>query len=136
MQIQRRKRVNEVAINLTGLGATSAGAYFVKRRSTKQSPWETIAYRRYPMFGIVTDVANHFTLTFESCRGPLPDVCQFVGLIRQTTARVKLKTVLAKAGYDSGSNHALAREEMALRTIIAPKHGRPTGNRRKENTED
>ena len=69
---------------------------------------------------------THFILAFESGKGPYPDVGEFEGLIRQAAARVKLKTVLADAGYDSESNHEFAREEMALRTVIPPKHGRPT----------
>ena len=126
MQMQRRTRVKEAAIDSTGLNATNASAYFVKRRSTKQSAWKTMTYRRYPKLGVVTDVANHFILAFEAGRGPYPDVGEFEGLIRKAAARVKLKTVLADAGYDSESNHVFAREEMSLRTIIPPKHGRPS----------
>ena len=126
VQMQRRTRVKEAAIDSTGLSATSASPYFVKRRATKESPWKMITYRRYPKLGVVTDVANHFILAFESGKGPYPDVGEFEGLIRQAAARVKLKTVLADAGYDSESNHEFAREEMALRTVIPPKHGRPT----------
>ena len=59
------------------------------------------AYRRYPKLGVVTNVANHFILAFESGKGPYPDVGEFRGLIQQAAARVKLKTVLADAGYDS-----------------------------------
>ena len=124
--MQRRTRVKNAAIDSTGLGATSASAYFVKRRATKESPWKTITYRRYPKLGVVTDVANHFILAFESGKRPFPDVGEFKGLIKQAAARVRLKTVLADAGYDSESNHKFAREELSLRTIIPPKHGRPT----------
>ena len=124
--MKRRKRVNEAAIDSTGLNATIASAYFVKRRATKESPWKTITYRRYPKLGVVTDVTNHFIPAFESSKGTHPDVGEFEGLIRQASARVKLKTVLADAGYDSESNHKFAREELSLRTVIPPKHGRPT----------
>ena len=116
--MQRRTRVEEVAIDSTGLGATSASAYFVKRRATKDSPWKPITYRRYPKLGVVTDVTNHFILAFESGKGPYPDVGEFEGLIRHAAARVKLKTVLADTGYDSESNHEFVGEEMALRTVI------------------
>ena len=47
-------------------------------------------------------------------------------MIRQAAGRVNLRTVLADAGYDSEANHKFAREELALRTVIPPKHGRPT----------
>ena len=126
VQMQRKRRVKEAAIDSTGLSATNASPYFVKRRATKQSPWKTITYRRYPKLGVVTNVANHFILAFESGKGPYPDVGEFRGLIQQAAARVKLKTVLADAGYDSEANHQFAREELALRTVIPPKHRRPS----------
>ena len=124
--MQRKRRVKEAAIDSTGLSATNASPYFVKRRATKESPWKTITYRRYPKLGVVTNVANHFILAFESGKGPYPDVGQFKGLIQQAASRVKLKTVLADAGYDSEANHQFAREELALRTVIPPKQGRPS----------
>ena len=125
-QMQRKTYVNEAAIDSTGLNATSASAYFVKRRSTKESPWKTITYKRYPKLGVVVDVTNHFIIAFGTGRGPYPDVGEFEGLIRQAAGRVNLRTVLADAGYDSEANHKFAREELSLRTVIPPKHGRPT----------
>ena len=127
-QMQRKSCVKEAAIDSTGLNATSASAYFVKRRATKQSPWKTITYKRYPKLGIVADVANHFVLAFETGNGPCPDVGEFEGLILQATGRVRLKVVIADAGYDSESNHEFARNELSLCTVIPPKHGRPTDN--------
>ena len=126
LQMQRRTCVKEAAIDSTGLNATSASAYFVKRRSTKKSPWKTMTYRRFPKLGVVTDVANHFIIACGTGKGPCPDVSEFKGLIQQAAGRVKIKIVLADAGYDSESNHQFAREELKLRTIIPPKHGRPT----------
>ena len=37
-----------------------------------------------------------------------------------------MRCILADAGYDSEGNHAYARDEHGVRTIIPPKHGRPT----------
>ena len=71
-QMQRKTYVNEAAIDSTGLNATSASAYFVKRRSTKESPWKTITYKRYPKLGVVIDVTTHFIIAFETGRGPYP----------------------------------------------------------------
>ena len=125
-QMGRRSVVPDTAIDSTGLGATCASAYFVKRRSRKENPWKTMLYHRYPKLGVVSDVTNHFILAFESGRGPKPDVNEFEGLIKQTATRVRMKCIIADAGYDSESNHAFAREEMSLRTIIPAKHERPT----------
>jgi len=125
-QMGRRTVVPDTAIDSTGLGATCASAYFVKRRSRKENPWKTMVYHRYPKLGVVSDVTNHFILAFESGRGPKPDVNEFEGLIKQTMTRVRLKCVIADAGYDSESNHVFAREQLGLRTIIPAKNGRPT----------
>ena len=125
-QMGRRSVVPDTAIDSTGLGATCASAYFVKRRSRKENPWKTMVYHRYPKLGVVSDVTNHFILAFQSGRGPKPDVNEFEGLISQAATRVRLKRVIADAGYDSESNHVFARKTMSLRTIIPPLHGRPT----------
>ena len=125
-QMGRRVVVPDTAIDSTGLGATCASAYFVKRRSRKENPWKTMVYHRYPKLGVVSDVSNHFILAFQSGRGPRPDVGEFQGLISQACRRVRLKCIIADAGYDSESNHVFARETMSLRTIIPPLHGRPT----------
>lgn len=125
-QMGRRSVVPDTAVDSTGLEATCASSYFVKRRSRKENPWKTMVYHRYPKLGVVSDVTNHFILAFQSGRGPKPDVAEFKGLIAQASKRIRMKRIIADAGYDSESNHAFAREEMSLRTIIPPLHGRPT----------
>ncbi len=124
-QTQRRKRVVNSAIDLTGLSATSASAYLIKRRSNKHGPWKTITYHRDPKLGVVTDVASHFIVAFPAKRSPCPDVGEFKKLIHPASRRVKLSKVLADDGYDSEPNHKYARDELSLRTIIPRKAGRP-----------
>ncbi len=127
MQMGRRKRVPDAAIDSTGLEATCASAYFVRRRKTKDSPWKTIVYQRYPKLSLVSDVRTHFILAYRVGKGPRPDVDEFQGLIDQASKRVRLHRILADAGYDSEPNHQFARDKLRLRTIIPAKHGRPTG---------
>lgn len=122
----RKSVVPETAIDSTGLGATCASAYFVKRRNHKRSPWKTVVYHRYPKLGVVCNVADHFILAFQTGRGPKPDVDEFESLISQAAKRVGLRCVIADAGYDSESNHQFARDILSLRTIIPAKQGRPT----------
>ena len=126
LHMKRRTRVEDSAIDSTGLGATCASTYSVKRRIRKENPWKTMIYHRYPKLGLVTDVTSHFILAFQSGRGPCPDVGEFKGLIAQTIKRVRLNRIFADAGYDSESNHRFAREELSLRTLIPAKLGRPT----------
>ena len=70
MQMGRRKRVPDAAIDSTGLEATCASAYFVRRRKTKDSPWKTIVYQRYPKLSLVSDVRSHFILAYRVGNGP------------------------------------------------------------------
>lgn len=75
---------------------------------------------------IVPDVSNYFILAFRSGRGRKPDVNVFKPLISQTNDRVTLVGEVADAGSDGESNHVFARNELLLRTLIPPKHGRPS----------
>lgn len=122
----RRQRVDDVAIDSTGMSATCASAYFVKRRSRENSPWKTMQYHRFPKLGVVCEVISHFILAYETRTGPKPDVNEFESLIGKAHRRVKRRRIVADAGYDSESNHRFAREDLGLVSIIPPKHGRPT----------
>jgi hypothetical protein len=125
-QMGRRKRVAEAAIDSTGLGATGASPYFVQRRAARESAWKTMVYHRFPKLGLVGDVATHMILAFQTGVGPRPDIDEFRGLLAQAARRVQLDWVLADAGYDSEANHQFARQELQLRTVIPPRHGRPS----------
>ena len=125
-QMGRRVRVPSAAIDSTGLQCGTASAYFVRRRKKTGSPWKTVVYHRYPKLGIVCDTSNHFILAFHAGRGPRPDVDEFRPLVTDALQRVRLSLMTADAGYDSEPNHQFAREEHGIRTLIPPKHGRPT----------
>ena len=122
----RRRRVRRSAIDSTGLDCSSASGYFVRRRERVGSPWKTIVYRHFAKLSVVCDVDSHFILAFRDGRGPKPDINEFQPLLAEAVARVRLSQIVADAGYDSEANHRFAREECHIRTIIPPKHGRPT----------
>ena len=125
-QMGRRQRVRSAAIDSTGLQCGTASAYFVRRRKKVGSPWKTVVYHRYPKLGVVCDTSSHFILAFRVGRGPRPDVDEFRPLVADALRRVRLSLMTADAGYDSESNHEFARDEHSIRTLIPPKHGRPT----------
>ena len=122
----RRLRVPLAAIDSTGLECTAASAYFVRRRATVGSPWKSMTYRRFPKLSVICDVDSHFILAFETSRGPRPDVADFRPLLDDALRRVRLTSIIADAGYDSEPNHARARDDLGVRTVIPPTHGRPT----------
>ena len=122
----RRRRIRTAAIDSTGLECTCASGYFVKRRVRTAQPWKMIIYHHYAKLGVVSDTADHFILAYRVGRGPRPDVDEFQPLIADALRRVRLSQVVADAGYDSEPNHVFARDTHRLRTVIPPKHGRPT----------
>jgi hypothetical protein len=122
----RRRRVRRAAIDSTGLECTCASAYFIKRRVRSNEPWKTVVYHRYAKLGVVCDTADHFILAYHAGRGPRPDVDEFRPLVADALQRVRLSLIVADADYDSEANHAFARNEHRLRTVIPAKHGRPT----------
>ncbi len=122
----RRKTVKHAAIDSTGLECSAASNYFVKRRDRVENPWKTVTYCHYPKLAIFCRTVDHFILAFSSRRGPKPDVDEFKELVSMTARPVKLRCIVADAGYDSESNHQFARESLASRSIFPAKHGSPT----------
>jgi hypothetical protein len=122
----RKRRVPRAAIDSTGLESTAASSYFVRRRERVGMPWKRVVYHRFPKLGVVCDVQTHFILAAQEDRGPKPDVADFRPLVTAALARVRIGRIAADAGYDSETNHAFARRECQVRSIIPAKHGRPT----------
>jgi hypothetical protein len=126
LQYGRRRRIKSSAIDSTGLECSSASPYFVRRRNRVCGPWKTVVYHRYPKLGLVCDTSCHFILAARVGRGPRPDVDEFRPLVAAALQQMRLTRMVADAGYDSEPNHRAARERWGIRTIIPPKHGRPT----------
>ncbi|HMO85934.1 MAG TPA: transposase [Lacipirellulaceae bacterium] len=125
-QLGRKRRVRRSAIDSTGLEATAASGYFVRRRTRVGTPWKTVLYHRFPKLGVVCDVQTHFILAAQEGQGPRPDIADFQPLVAAALRRVGLDRLVADAGYDSEPNHVFARRSCGVRSIIPPKHGRPT----------
>jgi hypothetical protein len=122
----RRRRVALAAIDSTGFESHHCSRYFVKRRSRVENLWQTTTYRRFPKLGVVCDVNTHMVLAVHLARGPTPDVAQLKRPIRKAQRLATIGTLLADAGYDSESNHRYCRDELGIRSVIPPLHGRPT----------
>ena len=75
---------------------------------------------------MVCGTDDHFIFALATGRGPRPDVDEFRPLLAEALRIVKLSQLAADAGYDSEPNHRYARDEHDIRTIIPPKHGRPS----------
>ncbi len=122
----RKSKVPLAAIDSTGLESRHTSRYFINRRSREPNLWQTTKYTRYPKLGVLVDCANHFILGYLTDQGPKPDIRDLEPTLRQTSPHVRLEWLTADAGYDSESNHRLCREQHGIRSLIPPKHGRPT----------
>lgn len=124
-----RSPVRLAAIDSSGFEAHRISNYFVRRRAPygKQTgKWQVTTYRRFPKLGIVCDCDSHLILAAVPHRGPSPDFDHWSKAMADARQRVRMKTVLADAGYDAEWIHMAARIVFNTRTIIPPKHGRPT----------
>jgi DDE family transposase len=124
----RRRRVKLAAIDSTGLECTCASAYFIRRRVRRDQPWKTVLYHRFAKLTLVCDTREHLILAYRTGRGPRPDVDEFRPLLAQALEMTGLGTLLGDAGFDSEANHVFARKAHRIRTMIPPKHGRPSTN--------
>lgn len=76
---------------------------------------------------IVCDADSHFLLTARASQGPFPDFGDFEPLLRDACrTAAKPRAIAADAGFDSEASHELARDELGVRSLISPTHGRPT----------
>ena len=55
-----------------------------------------------------------------------PDVHQLRDLLTRRVPGLAIKCVVADAGFDSESNHVMLREQLGARSVIPPRHGRPS----------
>jgi hypothetical protein len=125
--MQKNKKIQLAAVDSTGLEARHISKYFVRRKRVKQLEiYENTYYRRWPKLGISCDCSNHMVLSAITVRGPGVDVNQFERIVTPAAQKYDIDHILADAGYDSESNHRFARDHLNTKSIIPPKHGRPT----------
>ena len=124
-----QKRVRLAAIDASGFEAHHVRNYFVRRRAKNgktTGTWQTITYRRFPKLAVVCDCQTHLILSAVVERGPSPDFDHWIAAMAQATNVAKIATLLADAGYDAEWIHLAARLAFGVRTIIPPRHGRPS----------
>lgn len=82
--------------------------------------------RRMPKLSLAVSAASHRILAAKAVNGNGSDAPDFEPLLFNAWRRAPVKTVVADGGYDSESNHRIARLDMCVRSIIPAKIGRPT----------
>ena len=122
-----KKRVSRAALDGTGFETRHISAYFVRRRAKGcKTGYQTTTYTRWPAASLVCDCDSHLVLAVITGRGPGPDDPYFQPAVAQATRRIRVKLLLADAGYDSEAAHVFARQQCGTRTLIPATRGRPT----------
>lgn len=83
--------------------------------------------RRTPKLSFAVDTRSHLITAARARLGMGSDCPEFEPLLLDAWRRVpgkRLKNVLADAGFDSESNHRIARQDMGIRSLIKPGIGR------------
>jgi hypothetical protein len=125
-KVIENNNVELAAVDSTGFEAGYVSRYFARRRAKGGKEDVVVACKKWPKLGITCDCKNHLILSAIMTRGPSPDVNQFCETLAPATERVKIKKILADAGYDSQSNHEYARDVKGIESIIPARLGRPT----------
>ena len=103
--------------------------HYASRGIQTQNARRSRSARRTPKLATACDTRSHLILSARARIGMSADYRDFepllLGAWRRTPGR-RLKTVLADAGYDSESNHCIARQDMGIRSLIKTGSGRPT----------
>jgi hypothetical protein len=124
-----RSPVKLAAIDSSGFDAHRASNYFVRRRAPygkTTGKWQVTTYRRFPKLAVVCDCSSHLILAAVPERGPSVDFDHWIRAMEDAHSRVRMTRLLADAGYDAEWIHWAARLVFGTRTLIPPRHGRPT----------
>jgi len=103
------------AIDATGFETRHVSAYYLHRTGKRTA--------QYTAWTKVTAVCDTQTHLFWSCivtRGPDNDCPHFAPAVIQASRYLRLDRLLGDAGFDSESNHALAREDLGIRSTVIP----------------
>ena len=82
--------------------------------------------RRLPKLSIAVAASCHLILAARATTGMGGDHPHFEPLLFDAWRRADVRVAACDAGYDSESNHEIARRDMGVRSIIPPDIGRPS----------
>ena len=124
--LKDRTIVKLAALDATGLESGHISPYFYKVRSHGFRNRKWTHFTRWPKAAVVGDTFNHSILAILTTRGPGRDSTHFKDILSRLPRRIKVKHIVADAGYDAEANHIYANEVMGIKSTIPPKVGRAT----------
>lgn len=123
-----KAKPSRIALDTSGFEATATSRYYAQRRKLtgKDGQKRAVSLRRFPKLGLAIDCQSHFVLAAVASQGPTPDYRYFAPLLLGSLKRIWPKTVLADAGFSSETNHAMAREDLGIQSLMPSTNGRPS----------
>jgi hypothetical protein len=124
----RSTRVKYAAVDSSGFDAHHASRYFIWRTAVNKKgkgPKKRQSYKKYGKLMLIVCCATHAILAAVASAGPTPDIDQLAGILDRLPRSQRVLHMVGDAGFDSGTNHALLREDHGIRSTIPPEHGRP-----------
>jgi hypothetical protein len=97
----------------------------IGEKTTVNAKRSASAHRK-PKLSIGVDTRSHFILSTRARIGMGSDCLDFNPLLRAAHKRHPLRVVLADAGYDSESNHRIARDQLGICSLIKTSRRRRT----------
>lgn len=126
----RRETVPYAAGDSSGFDAHHASRYYIHRRdghkSDEKTPKKRVSYKRYGKLMLIICCLSHAILGAVASQGPTPDIDQLDGVLAEVPPLVRINHMVLDAGFDSGHNHQLLREDHGILSIIPVGHGRPS----------
>jgi hypothetical protein len=122
--LQNRRTIKVTALDATGLESGHISPYFYKTRLNGQKNRKWTHFTRWPKIAVVADVDNHLIDSVYPTRGPGRDSTHFKEILNALPPNLRIKHIVADAGYDAEDNHVYAREVLGIKTTIPPKVGR------------
>jgi hypothetical protein len=133
-----RCRVKPVAIDSSMFESHHVSRHFEKRcRETARRSRKNTAkiqanlrrsrvIKRLPKLSLAVASSCHLILAARATTGGGADHRHFEPLLFHAWRRANVRIAVADSGYDSESNHCIARQDMSVRSIIPPFSGRPS----------
>src|SRR5215207_1038695 len=114
-----------VAVDGTGLEATSVSRFFVNRQRDRGQGLEWKAWCKWV---VTVDVDRQVILSQLARPAPVNDCASLPALVSTANTVLPVGTVLADAEFDSERNHRFCREQLGAMSIIPAKRGKKTWN--------
>lgn len=114
-----------VAVDGTGLEATSVSRFFVNRQ---RDHGQGLEWKAWCKWVIAVDVERQVILSQLARPAPVNDCASLPALVSAAGKVQPVGTVLADAEFDSQRNHRFCRDELGAISIIPAKRGKKTWN--------